>query len=295
MKFICPRCQHILQKFSDQEFHCIVDHLSFQQVDGIWRFLLPERETHYAQFIKDYETIRSLEGRQSKEPSYYRSLPFKDTSGRFSTDWRIRAASYQFLERMTPARSTVIDLGAGNGWLSNRLAAAGHEVYAVDLLVNEEDGLGAWKFYQNKFSPIQAEFSKLPFADGFASQLIFNASFHYSENYEEVLKEALRVTQVDGRIIIMDSPVYHHAESGEKMVEERKAAFLLKYGFASDSLDSKNYITHDQMKTLGEKQGIRWKHIKPFYGLRWILRPWWARLRNHREPAEFGLWVGMRK
>jgi SAM-dependent methyltransferase len=295
MKFICPRCQGVLQKNSDHEFFCAVDHLSFQQIDGMWRFLLPEREPHYAQFIKDYETIRSLEGRRSNHHSYYRSLPFKDASGRFSADWRIRAVSYKFLERLIPAHSTVIDLGSGNGWLSNRLSAGGHEAYAVDLLVNEEDGLGAWKFYQNKFSSIQAEFSKLPFVDGFASQLIFNASFHYSENYEEVLEEALRVTQAAGKIIIMDSPAYHHAESGEKMVEERKSAFLAQYGFASDSLHSKNYITYDQMKALGEKQGIRWKHIQPFYGLRWLLRPLWARLRNHREPAQFGLWVGKRK
>lgn len=295
MNFICPRCQNILQKISDQEFHCAVDHLAFQQVDGIWRFLLPERESHYAKFIKDYEAIRSLEGRRSQNPSYYQSLPFKDTSGRFSEDWRIRAVSYQFLERMIPSRSTVIDLGAGNGWLSNRLAAAGHEAHAVDLLLNEEDGLGAWKFYQNRFSRIQAEFTKLPFADGFALQLIFNASFHYSEDYEETLQEALRVIQPGGKIFIVDSPVYHHAESGQRMVEERRAGFLSKYGFASDSLHSKNYITHDQMEALGEKQGIRWKHIQPFYGVRWLLRPWWAHLRRHREPAQFGLWVGMRK
>jgi SAM-dependent methyltransferase len=294
MNFICPRCQSNLQKTSDQEFQCLVDHLSFRQVDGVWRFLLPQRESHYAQFIKDYETIRSREGRQSKDPSFYRSLPYKDTSGRFSADWRIRAVSFQFLERMLPARSTVIDLGAGNGWLSNRLASAGHEAYAVDLLLNEEDGLGAWKFYQNKFIPVQAEFSKLPFADGFASQLIFNASFHYSENYEETLLEALRVIQSNGMIIVMDSPVYHSAQSGEKMVQERKSKFLAQYGFASDSLHSKNYITHDQMKALGEKLGIHWRHIQPFYGIHWLLRPWWARLRSHREPAEFGLWVGRR-
>lgn len=295
MNFVCPRCHNVLQKISDREFNCAVDDLSFQQVNGIWRFLLSERESHYAQFVKDYETVRRQEGRQSNDPVYYRSLPYKDTSGKFSADWQIRALSYQFLERMTPAHSTVIDLGAGNGWLSNRLAAVGHEAYAVDLLVNEEDGLGTWRFYQNEFHPIQAEFSKLPFPDKFASQLIFNASFHYSENYEETLQEALRVIQPDGKIFIMDSPAYHHAESGEKMVEERRNGFLSKYGFASDSLHSKNYITYDQMKALGEKLGIRWKHIRPFYGIRWFLRPLWARLRSHREPAEFGLWVGSRK
>jgi SAM-dependent methyltransferase len=229
MNFVCPRCRGVLQKISEHKFYCAVDQLAFQQVDGIWKFLLPERESHYARFIEDYEVIRALEGRQSTDPSYYRSLPFKDTSGKFSADWRIRAASYQLLERMITSDSHVIDLGAGNGWLSNRLSVLGCDVHAVDLLVNPRDGLGAWKNYGNKFTPVQAEFSHLPFADGFASSVIFNASFHYSESYEDTLGEALRVLTWNGKIVIMDSPVYHDAVSGEKMVAERRSSFLKQY------------------------------------------------------------------
>jgi hypothetical protein len=54
-------------------------------------------------------------------------------------------------------------------------------------------------------------------------------------------------------------------------------------------------MTYDQLHILGEKLGIRWKHIRPFYGIHWLLRPLWAHFRSHREPAQFGLWVGMRK
>lgn len=295
MNFICPRCHAVLQKTSEHEYRCSTDDCSFQQVDGIWHFLLPERESYYARFIADYEKIRSLEGRQSQDSNYYRSLPFQDLSRRFSADWRIRAASYKMLERIIAPGMKVIDLGAGNGWLSNRLAALGCEVHAVDLLLNAEDGLGAWKHYENKFTPVQAEFSRLPFVNGGSSLVIFNASFHYAEDYQEVLKEALRVIEPRGRVVIMDSPVYHHEESGEKMVYERKASFLLQYGFASDSLQSKNYITHQQMTRIGKSMGVHWKHLRPFYGLHWTVRPWLARLRGRREPAEFGLWVGGRR
>jgi ubiquinone/menaquinone biosynthesis C-methylase UbiE len=295
MNFLCPRCQGPLQKISDHQLHCPTDNLSFQQVNGIWKFLIPERESHYARFINDYEKIRNLEGRHSQDSSYYRSLPFRDLSGRFSGDWRIRAVSYKILERIITPGMKVIDLGAGNGWLSNRLAAHGCEVHAVDLLLNAEDGLGAWKYYEKKFTPVQAEFSKLPFVNDGASLVIFNASFHYAEDYQEVLKEALRVIEPQGRVIIMDSPVYHHEESGERMVNERKAAFLSQYGFASDALQSKNYITYQQMEQLGKSTGIQWKHLRPFYGIRWALRPWLANLRDRREPAEFGLWLGSRR
>ena len=89
---------------------------------------------------------------------------------------------------------------------------------AVDLLVNEQDGLGAWKQYENTFTPVQAEFNHLPVMDSFADVVIFNASFHYSEDYAQSLAEALRVLSPGGRVVIMDSPVYRRSASGEKMV-----------------------------------------------------------------------------
>jgi SAM-dependent methyltransferase len=294
MSFICPRCKTQLDSSFD-EARCSKDGLIFRRVDGIWRFLLPERESHYARFIADYEAVRRFEKRGSLDANYYRALPFKDLGGNFTADWKIRAASFERLKSLLHSPQKILDMGAGNGWLSNRLSALGHGVFAVDLLVNAEDGLGAWKFYEHPFTPIQSEFTRLPIPDGAVSCVIYNASFHYSENYNETLAEALRVLSSHGEIVIMDSPVYHSVESGAQMVVERKAGFLSRYGFASDSLRNENYFTYRRMDELGETLKIRWRHIRLFYGVRWMLRPWIARLRGGREPAEFGLWVGTRR
>jgi ubiquinone/menaquinone biosynthesis C-methylase UbiE/uncharacterized protein YbaR (Trm112 family) len=294
MKLICPRCKGELTLEAPDQLRCEKEALVFRQVDGVWRFLLPERESHYARFISDYETVRRFEGRFSAEASYYRALPFQDLSGRFSADWKIRAASFRALTKVLPVSSTVLDLGAGNGWLSNRLALAGHTVCAVDLLVNAEDGLGAWKQYDSTFTTIQAEFIALPIPDSSVDVVIFNASLHYAESYEQTLAESLRVLHPNGIVIIMDSPVYQAAESGQKMVAERKQQFLSRYGFASDAIQSEGFLTYDRLQSLGQNLGIRWQHVVPFYGLRWALKPLVARLRGGREPAQFGLWLGRR-
>lgn len=297
MNFVCPRCKGRLNRITLNQLQCEKDALSFNNVDGIWRFLLPDRESYYTRFITDYETVRRLEERGSPDSYYYRALPFYDLSGKFSAQWKIRAASFRALERMliNSSYQTILDMGAGNGWLSNRLAALGHDVAAVDLLLNPQDGLGAWRNYENQFTPIQSEFNNLPIADNSISIVIFNASFHYSEKYEETLIESLRVLSHDGKIIVMDSPVYHDSKSGEQMVSERRTAFLSRYGFASDALKSENYLTYRRMEYLGEKMGIHWRHLRPFYGVRWKIRPFFARLRGRREPAEFGLWIGTRR
>jgi ubiquinone/menaquinone biosynthesis C-methylase UbiE/uncharacterized protein YbaR (Trm112 family) len=301
--FVCPRCRTTLERNAADRLTCPQDGLEFWQVDGIWRFLLPESEAHYGRFIRDYEAVRRLEGRGGNSANYYRSLPFKDLNGRHSADWAIRARSFNVLVKNVLTRLQdplerslkILDLGAGNGWLSNQLSAQGDRVLAVDLSVNEQDGLGAWKYYEHSFTPIQAEFNHLPVMDRFADAVIFNASFHYSENYLETLKEALRVTSAKGLIVIMDSPVYRRGDSGEKMVAEREAQFREKYGFASDNLQSENYLTYARLDQLAKELNLTWKRITPFYGLRWSLRPLMAGLLRRREPAKFHLIVGRKK
>jgi ubiquinone/menaquinone biosynthesis C-methylase UbiE len=301
--FVCPRCRTTLERNAPDRVTCPQDGLEFWNVDGIWRFLLPESEAHYARFIRDYESVRRSEGRGSSSANYYRALPFKDLSGQHARDWAIRAHSFNVLVKNVLTRLQnplerslkILDLGAGNSWLSSRLSAQGDRVLAVDLLVNEQDGLGAWKNYENSFTPIQAEFNHLPVMDRFADTVIFNASFHYSENYSETLKEALRVTSLGGLVVIMDSPVYRRGDSGEKMVAEREAQFREKYGFASDNLQSENYLTYERLNQLARELNLTWKRITPFYGLRWSLRPLMAGLLRRREPAKFHLIVGRKK
>ncbi len=298
--FICPRCQTTLDRVTPERVTCPRDGLEFWKVDGIWRFLLPESEAHYKRFMADYESIRRSEGRGSNSANYYRALPFKDLNGEHKADWRIRARSFKVLVNrvLTPIQNPlerslkILDIGAGNGWLSNRLAAQGDRVIAVDLLVNEQDGLGAWKHYEHSFTPVQAEFNHLPIMDRFADAVIFNASLHYSEDYVTTLKESLRVLSRDGRIVIMDSPVYRKNTSGEKMVAEREEQFKKKYGFASDNLQSENFLTYARLKELAQELHITWKFIRPFYGVRWMLRPLISALLRRREPARFHLIVG---
>src|ERR1041384_5160963 len=129
--FLCPRCRNPLRRSAPDRVTCPKDGLEFWNIDGIWRFLLPESQAHYSRFMADYESIRRAEGRRGDSANYYRSLPFKDLSGKHKADWAIRARSFDVLVKKVLAhyqdpleRSLkILDLGAGNGWLSNRLAA----------------------------------------------------------------------------------------------------------------------------------------------------------------------------
>ena len=51
-------------------------------------------------------------------------------------------------------------LGAGNGWLSRRMAERGHYVLATDISLDDEDGLGALDRYGSNGQPWRARVTR---------------------------------------------------------------------------------------------------------------------------------------
>ncbi len=274
-----------------------------QYKDGIWHALSPERIDHFRKFIAEYELIRAAEGRGSTQSEYYLNLPLKDISGRNSEQWAIRARTFRAMEHSIVAPLAqlnkrplhILDLGAGNGWMSYRLALRGHLPIAVDLLTNDRDGLRAAIHYNTHIHPLfprlQADLDRLPFASSIFDLVIFNASFHYSAKYERTFAEALRCTRPGGSIVIADTPWYAEEESGRRMVEEKRKRFLATYGFASDSIASLEYLTPDRLHRLQNAFDLEWSYISPFYGIRWALRPLRAKLAHRRPPSQFRIYA----
>jgi SAM-dependent methyltransferase len=340
--FACPSCRAPLAEAGPDAWRCPADAQQFARVDGIWRFLPPDRAAIFAPFLRDYTTIRDAEGYGYADPARYRRLPEVDPDDPLAWQWRMRAASFASLGRnvlepmafrrserrhlpdqgrttkdemgmdsdwhvAVPAWSLVLgpsshrnsglrvlDLGAGVGWLSNQLALLGHQPCAIDLNLDPRDGLGAARHYSGDWPRIQAEFDRLPLADQQADLVIYNASLHYSADYRATLTEALRVLRPGGQIAIMDSPIYRRAASGRQMIAERQAAFARDHGTRSDALPSVGYLTWAMLRDLGRDLGLRWRIIRPWYGWRWALRPWRARLARKREPSTFALLVARR-
>ena len=153
-------------------------------------------------------------------------LPEVDPDDRFRDEWRFRAISFRSfirdvvepMERRLGRPLAVLDLGAGLGWVSNRLSERGHEVVGVDLSDDARDGLGAWPRYTTRWSPVQAEFERLPFTDASVDLVLFDASLHYSTDIGATLAEALRVLRPAGSVAIVDTPIYGDPESGRRML-----------------------------------------------------------------------------
>lgn len=162
------------------------------------------------QFVQDYRRIRFAEGFASTDPSFARQLPFRDVTGRNAAIWRIRAFHYLLLRAglsCLPGVNRVLDAGAGNGWLSRRLAAR-YRVTALDVDTTDA-GLGA--IDDPRVGRVCADLESLPFAAGTFDVVIVAATLHYAVDLSHTLRELARVLRSGGVLVIADSPVYPDA------------------------------------------------------------------------------------
>jgi SAM-dependent methyltransferase len=313
LRIHCPQCRITVGRIGEDDspsaplLTCPNCFFQLRSDEGIWKALLPARTDHFERFMREYQAVRAAEGRGSDDPEYYLALPYRDLSGRNQGQWAIRSRTFQYLERNLlppleaayPNGMTILDLGSGNGWLSYRLALRGHRPVAVDLLTCEKDGLAAAVHYEKRlprlFPRFQAELDRLPFADSEFDAAIFNASFHYSENYVETMGEAIRCLRPGGTLIIADTAWYRREASGRQMVAERQEAFTVRHGFPSDGIASQEYLTDRRLADLEAHFGVRWQVHSPFYGIQWAMRPLLAKLKGKREPSRFRIYVAEAK
>ncbi len=259
--------------------------------------------TQEREFRAAYGEHRAAEGRALDAASLC-ELPYL-TTGAFVRQWAVRARTYDaFVARMLAPMAhahnhalRVLDLGAGNGWLSWRTALAGHEAIAVDIRDDDVDGLRAGSGFladgSSAFERVAGSFDSLPLDDGCVDIVVYNASLHYALDLGATLGEAVRVLRSGGRIAILDSPFYGRAADGDAMVAEKRRDAAVRFGERAETLMSMpfiEYLTRERLAAASERFGLTWLCHRVRYPLWYELRPLSATVRGQRTPSRFDLW-----
>jgi len=255
-----------------------------------------------SEFAAAYARHRAKEGR-GLDGDALRALPYL-REGPLARQWEVRARTFDaFLQRVVGPMSAgikrplrILDLGAGNGWLSHRLCGLGHDCTAVDIRDDAVDGLGSAaalaRDWPGRFACVTASFETLPLEPGQFDITLFNASLHYAQDLGRVLREAMRVTRTAGTLAVMDSPFYRRDQDGRAMVVEKRASGRKQFGDDAGILlagDFIEYLTPDRLNAAVET--LSWAHHRVRYPLWYELRPLMARLKRARMPSRFDLWT----
>lgn len=252
----------------EQSLYCPSHRLHFPKVNGFLQLLSPGAAAEAEAFSKSYRQRRENQGWRSLSGAEMAALPENGPAGWDFLYWPARRQSYQRLmhwverDRRSGKPLRVIDMGAGMGWLSSRLAADGHEVAALDLSDDAAFGLGAAhrlaRFLNLNFTLVQGRMEDPPFRPGQIDLLIYNASLHYADNLEQCLKAGAALLQPGGTLVIMDSPVM------DAVVES--------------TWPGGQRLNEKQLSSALANAGLSFKYIPVRRSVRWYLRQFKARL-----------------
>jgi len=277
--FVCDGCGH-----------CYV-----RDVGGLFRFLSPDRAAAAAPFLQQYRAVRACHGYRSVVPEYYRMLPCVVPGDPRADEWRVRRDSFAHLQRYALGANghggkRVLDLGAGSGWMSHRLASLGHAVVAVDRVDDEADGLGACGHYPVRFATVQADFDALPFEPAQFDVVVFNGSLHYSPNPTATLIEAARMLTGGGVLVVMDSPMFSKERHGTAMLADEHARIKGETG-VDITRPGVGFFTFAALDRASRSVGLRGQFVPSRGSLDWRIRRQLAWLRLRRAPSAFGVWI----
>lgn len=295
-RFVCPECRTAATEETSGGFACPSCGQSFERRDGIYRFLNRARSEAAAPFLRQYRVVRERDGYRETAPEYYRMLPVVAPTDRRAAEWRIRRESYaHFQHHALPAvwkgPIRALDLGAGSGWLSHRLASFGHRVVAVDQVDDDADGLGVCRHYPVAFPAVQADFDALPFDGSQFEVVVLNGSLHYSPDPVATLVEASRMLAAGGTLVVMDSPMFARERDGRAMVEAQSRAFATEYGVSDVVRTGVGFLTFADLSRAAAAVGLRGRFVPSRGPAGWRVRRQLSRLRLRRMPAAFGVWV----
>ena len=260
--------------------------------------------TSAARFRSAYAAHRAAEGRGEGGLAELAALPYV-RRGPLKREWDVRARSFErFVRRVltpyeraaAPHRLSVLDLGAGNGWLCNRLATRGHACVALEWRRDPIDGLAAGAAYGREvgsaFARVAASFQAIPLRQAF-DLVVYNAALHYATSLDEAIHEAVRVTRPSGAVVIVDSPFYPRPSDGQRMVVEKRAHARREWGARAEvllGLPAIEYLTPAALAASAAPHGLVWRRHRVRYPWWYELRPVVARLRGRRPPSRFDVW-----
>jgi SAM-dependent methyltransferase len=161
-----------------------------------------------------YLSVREKEGRLYPDDLAAR-LPDLPPEHPLSGEWRARAASCEWLKRYL-ARSSqplaILELGCGNGWLSNQLAGI-PSTWVCGLDRNPLELAQAVRLFAgSNLVFLEADISSLPFSLRSFDVILLASVIQYIADLPALILRLKPLLKPGGEIHLLDSPLYRPGE-----------------------------------------------------------------------------------
>jgi 2-polyprenyl-3-methyl-5-hydroxy-6-metoxy-1,4-benzoquinol methylase len=239
---------------------------------------LKKRNAAHA-FAEQYIALRKKEQRIYRDEEL-RQLPSISAQHPHYKEWVARKHSsdklLKYISKM-PAPPAILEIGCGNGWLSNKLATIeGTEVTGFDI--NQLELHQAKKVFGHR---LNLRFTSTDPFDAAAPKrlydvIVFAASIQYFPSLHKIVSQSLEKLQPKGSIHIIDSHFYKPGDV--PAARQRTKNYFASMGFPEMSA---NYFHHSL------------EELKPFnHKILYNPHSAWNRLMQRKDPFH---WVCIKK
>lgn len=243
----CPTCESPIDFATGK---CGSGH-SYSQNGSTWCMLEPGFKSILDPYLETLEAIRDDEGDYPSTGTDFPLLPHGPLSKRNSS-WQVRQQSLAILsgalKNIPP--STIVEIGAWNGWLTHHIALWGHEVCAADYFIHHLDGLNASEWYDENWISVQADLRNPAFIGQEVDVIIFNHCLEYLPETHKLLEAYASKLKPGGMIILLGLPVYANPLRKEKELASFKAYYRDEYQFNIFLFEARRYFTVSDIKDL---------------------------------------------
>jgi ubiquinone/menaquinone biosynthesis C-methylase UbiE len=183
-------------------------------------------------FEKIYIKVREREHRVYSD-EVVRGLPEFNCNTTYQIEWGMRKKSAAQLLKQLQATdvSSILELGCGNGWLSNKLVRnLTAEVCAVDI--NEIELLQGARVFreQQNLSFVYADIFGPALEKQKFDTIILSGCIQYFKDLTSLIFRLFELINVEGRIYILDSPIYASA-ADTAAARKRSQSYFESLGF----------------------------------------------------------------
>jgi len=248
-KIKCPVCGYNVQ-LSTENASCGKDH-HFTIKNGVYQILKPQFKVELEQYLHAFEDFRKP-FTDLIDPNWFKDLPFVDFD---QEQWNLRKLDMSLIEKLKLKRGKALDVGAWTGWLSNRLVGLGFKVTAVDFFIHHLDGLGANRYFNNKWLSIQMDLNDLSIINQKFDLIIVNRSLQYFINLDKTIQDLISLLNNGGTLLLTGVSYQKNPKSIISHLKTVDESFMGTYQTSLKIVPFKGYLEIDDLNIL-KRSGI---------------------------------------
>lgn len=209
-------------------------------------------------FAAAYLALRQKEWRTPHD-ALLANLPDVPASHPHAQTWKMRKYGMQallaVLQKQAAPNASILDIGCGNGWLSNRIAALGYRVTAIDVNLAE---------LQQAARVFGRPGLRFAFADVFTWQpetsfdvAIISSAIQYFQSPKKLLDRLFSAHPQLQTVLISDSPFYQQSEKNTAAL--RSQQYYTNMGYAGMAA----HYHHHSLNDLGYAHSLAYRPLHP--------------------------------